>query len=219
MNFGTNCNTVCYVWYIADSQPKVLIDAGARAAMYTERELCETDLISVEDGLGKLGLKPGDIDIVIVTHLHWDHIALSHLYKKAEFIVQKKELDYARNPHPIDAFLYDKHMFESLDMRVIDGEKEIIPGLSVFPTPGHSPGGQSVEIDTVAGKAIITGFCSTVSTFVQTEAMKRRGWEVAVPSIHVDVREVYNSALKVKSRADIIIPIHDPTFIKKETVP
>jgi len=122
-------------------------------------------------------------------------------------------------PHPLDTHLYDKRMFESLDLEVIDGQKKIIPGVSVFPTPGHSPGGQSVEIDTVAGKAIITGFCCTIGTFTQTEEMKRKGWEVSAPLIHDDVREVYDSALQVKHRADIIIAVHDPTFVEKETVP
>jgi len=71
----------------------------------------------------------------------------------------------------------------------------------------------------VAGKAIITGFCCTLSTFAQTEAMKRKGWEVLVPLIHNDVQEAYDSVLRVKHRADIIIAIHDPTFVEKEQIP
>ncbi len=214
MNFGTSCKSVYYVWYIEGSRPKTLVDAGAKALGRARNELT-----SVEDGLAKLGLKPADIEIVIVTHLHSDHIALGHLYKKAKFIVQKKELDYARNPHPIDASIYDRRMFENLDLEVIDGEKEIIPGVSVFLSPGHSPGGQSVEVNTSAGKVIAPGFCCHLSTFAQTEAMKRRGWEVTAPLVHHDVREAYDSVLKVKHRADIIIALHDPTFLEKETIP
>jgi len=219
MNRGTSCNAVCYVWYIENSQPKTIVDAGVRASMFTERGTSETDLISVEDGLKKLGLKPEDIGIVIVTHLHFDHIALGHLYKKAKFIVQKRELDYARNPHPMDATLYNRNTFEGLNIEVIDGDKEIFPGVSVFLTPGHTPGGQSVEVNTAAGKAIITGFCCSLSTFMQTEEMKRRGWEVGAPSIHNDVREAYDSVLKVKRTADIIIAQHEPTFVGKELIP
>ncbi len=76
-----------------------------------------------------------------------------------------------------------------------------------------------MEINTAAGKAIITGFCCQLSTFVQTEAMKARGWEVTVPLIHHDVLEAYDSVLKVKRRADIIIAPHDPVFVGKETIP
>ncbi len=219
MNFGTTCNMVCYVWYIEGSQPKTLVDAGATAATFAKISVPERDLISVEDGLAKLGLKPEDIEIVIVTHLHSDHIAMGYLFKKAKFIVQKKELDYAQKPHPIDAHHYDRSTFEGLNLEVIDGPREIISGVSVFPTPGHTPGGQSVEVSTAAGKAIITGFCCTLDTFVQTEVMKHRGWEVTAPLIHHDVREAYDSVLGVKRRADIIIATHDPKFVGQETIP
>jgi N-acyl homoserine lactone hydrolase len=219
LNIGTKCNSAIYVWYIEGSQPKILVDSGVTASYYAGKPFITRDLISVEDGLRKLGLTPEDIKIVIITHLHFDHVSLAYLYKKAKFIVQKRELDYARNPHPIDALFYDSSAFEGLNFEVIDGDKEIIPGVSVLLTPGHTPGGQSVEIETIAGKAIITGFCSQMSTFTQTEEMRQMGWEVAAPGLHQDVREAYDSVLKVKRRASIIIPLHDPAFITKEVIP
>jgi glyoxylase-like metal-dependent hydrolase (beta-lactamase superfamily II) len=216
---GTICNTACYIWYIETLEGNILVDAGANASTFTEKGTPETDIISAEDGLDRLGLKLEDIDIVIVTHLHCDHIALSHLYTKAKFIIQKSELNYARNPHPIDADLYDRASFEDLNWEVIDGDSEIVPGISVFLTPGHSPGGQSIEVSTPAGRVVITGFCCTLNTFAQNQEMKRRGWEVTAPLIHHDVREIYNSVLKVKQRADIILALHDPMFIGKEKIP
>ncbi len=214
MNFGTSCRSVSYVWYIEGSQPKTIVDAGMKPVGGFGNELT-----SLEDGFAKLGLSPEDIGIVIVTHLHFDHIALGHLYRQAKFFVQKRELDYARNPHPIDAALYDRSTFEGLDLEVVDGERRIIPGVSVFLSPGHSPGGQSVEVTTTAGKVITPGFCCHLSTFSQTEAMKRWGWEVAAPLIHHDVREAYDSVLRVKRTADIVLALHDPAFVAKERIP
>lgn len=216
---GTISNTACYVWLIENQSPKILVDAGARAATFTKRGTPEKDLLLVEDGLAKFGLTPEDIDIVIVTHLHCDHIALGYLYKNAKFIVQQRELEYAQNPHPIDADLYERSTFEDLNWEVIDGDREIVPGVSVSLTPGHSPGGQSVEVNTLSGKAIITGFCCTLNTFNQTPEMKRRGWEVTTPLIHNDVRVAYDSVLKVKNKADIILALHDPLFIEKNQIP
>jgi N-acyl homoserine lactone hydrolase len=213
------CNTACYIWYIENSGAKILVDAGDNAADFLAKGATETDIISVEDGLGKHDLKPDDIDIVIVTHLHCDHIALAHLFKNARFIVQKRELEYALNPHPIDAVFYDRSFFNGLNWEAIDGDKEIVPGISVLYTPGHSPGGQSVEISTSAGKAIITGFCSTLGTFSPTKEMKRRGWEVTIPLIHHDALQTYNSVLLVKHRADIILPLHESAFILKDAIP
>ena len=173
----------------------------------------------MENGLAKIGLTPEDIDIVILTHLHGDHTELASLYRKAKFIVQRKELEYAQHPHPIDAELYDNRYFESLDFDIIDGDANINSGISVFLTPGHTPGGQSVQIHTALGEAIITGFCCSMDTFKQTEEMKRRGWEVSVPLIHHDVRDAYDSVLKVKQKADIILSLHDPEYIGRKTVP
>jgi glyoxylase-like metal-dependent hydrolase (beta-lactamase superfamily II) len=217
--FGGICNTACYIWLIKSKSGNILVDAGSDASTFTARGTPETDIISVEDGLRKLGCAPQSIDIVIVTHLHCDHIALGYLYNKAKFVVQKRELEYAQNPHPIDAVLYDQSYFNGLNWEVIDGDKEVVPGISVLLTPGHSPGGQSVEINTSAGKAIITGFCAAQNTFVPTREMEQRGWEITIPLIHHDALQTYNSVLNVKRRADIIIPLHDPAFIKRVTIP
>lgn len=217
MNIGKECNSACYIWYIEGSQLKILVDAGATASMYEEKGIPETDLISVEDGLSRFGLKPTDIDVVIITHLHFDHIALGYLYKNAKFIVQKKEVNYARHPHPVDARYNDSKLFNDLNLEIIDGEKEIATGITVFTTPGHTPGGQSVEISTLRGKAVIPALCY-LDNFEQSEEMKNRGWEVTPPSIHHDSSEAYDSLIKIKNRADIILPLHDPIFITKETI-
>ena len=139
-NFGQTCKNACYAWYLKGSGPKILVDTGARGSTFRERGAAEIDLITMEDGLANLGLTPEDIDIVILTHLHGDHTELGSLYKKAKFIVQKKELEYALHPHPIDADLYVKSYFESLNFDIIDGEVKINSGISVFLTSGSYPG-------------------------------------------------------------------------------
>jgi len=213
MNVGTKSGSVMYTWYIEGPQPKILVDCGGRASTLREKGYPSEEIQSVEAGLDRLGLRPAAIDIIIVTHLHGDHIELGHLYKNAQFIVQKKELDYACHPHPWDAFFYEGVDFDDFNFQVIDGDAKIAPGVSVFLTPGHTPGGQSVVVNTASGKAIITGFCCVKETFVQTEQMRRRGWEVGAPGLHQDVREVYDSVLKVKRMADVIVPLHDPAFL------
>jgi glyoxylase-like metal-dependent hydrolase (beta-lactamase superfamily II) len=218
-NFGVTINTACYAWYLSGSKQKILVDTGGRAATFREKGAEETDIISVEDGLAKLGVRPEEIDIVIITHLHCDHVELAYLYKNARFIVQKKELDYARHPHPLDADFYVPRYWENIKFDIIDGDMKIEPGLSVFLSPGHSPGGQSVEIKTASGTAVIPGFCCVGDTFKQTPAMKHRGWEVTIPLIHQNAQETYDSALKVKKKADIILSLHGPEYIGVEKVP
>ena len=95
-----------YIWYIEGPREKIIVDAGSLPTAMNPQPLrfppsdkpSET-IQSLEEGLSKVGLKPEDIDTVIVTHLHGDHIHLARKYKKAKFIIQKAELEFARNPH------------------------------------------------------------------------------------------------------------------------
>ena len=212
MNLGTKVNVGHYVWYIEGSDPKAIVDTGARDYMFTERGLAGNKIISVEDGLARIGLHPEDIGFVILTHLHFDHVALGNLYKNAKFFVQKRELEYAKNPHVLDAHFYEAKYFENIDLKVIEGNNVILPGIEVFLTPGHSPGGQSVEINTEEGKAIITGFCCSMDNFLQTDMMKQRGMLEARNREQAFI-------LAIKKRADIILPVHDAGFINTERIP
>jgi N-acyl homoserine lactone hydrolase len=210
-----------YVWYIEGSQPKILVDAGATAEMYPGQGFPQENIQSLEDGLGKLGLKPNDIEIVILTHLHWDHIALAPRFTNAEFIVQKAELDFARNPHPASAMTgdYSSKIFNDLRLRVIEGDREIIDGVKLFLTPGHSPGGQSVAVKTPKGLAVITGFCCTLANFNPPRYIKEEGFPVVTTGLHLDIRQAYDSGLKVKQIADIILPLHECSFVDKDRIP
>ena len=158
VDFGQTVEVGYYVWYIEGPRQKIVVDAGVTAAILQAAGLTgRRDIQSLEEGLGKLDLKPGDIDIVIATHLHHDHISLAHSFTKAKFVVQQKELEEARNPHPIWARTYGlQKEFGDLNYEVIEGDKEIAEGVRVICTPGHTPGTQSVVIETADGLAVIT---------------------------------------------------------------
>ncbi len=217
-NIGCKGPSACYIWYLEGSDPITIIDAGAQAEHYTNPEFPMSDLISLEEGLQRYGLTPGDVKQVIVTHLHFDHIALSRKYSNAIFIVQNKEMIFAKNPHVFLSVDYNPEYFSGLNCRLLEGDQEVMPGVKVLLTPGHSLGGQSVAVATRKGQAIITGFCAQMSTFIQTSAMKARGLEVAAAGLHIDCREVYDSALRVKLAADVIVPVHDPMFMEMDRI-
>ena len=130
-----------------------------------------------------MGLRPQDIDIIILTHLHEDHIQLARRYPKARFIVQKSELEFARNPHPVQAFCYLKDPFDDVNFQVIEGDKEIVDGVRVMLTPGHSAGAQSIVVETAQGRAMITGFCCIRTNF---KPPRELGIPVIPPGILLD---------------------------------
>jgi glyoxylase-like metal-dependent hydrolase (beta-lactamase superfamily II) len=220
---GQKVDTAQYIWYIEGPTKKIIVDTGDTAEELASRGLTgKKDLQLPEDALGKLGLKPSDIDIVIVTHLHPDHIALAHKYTRAKFIVQRRELAEALYPHPIGAPTYKPFNksfkpYENLNYEVIEGDKEIVDGIKVLLTPGHTPGTQSVAIETVNGLAVIFGGCTVMENFYPTKVVREK-WPLIVSGILYNPVEAYDSMVRIKEMAKIIIPIHAADFVNKETV-
>jgi glyoxylase-like metal-dependent hydrolase (beta-lactamase superfamily II) len=115
----------------------------------------------LEDGLGQLGVRAEDIDIVIDTHLHFDHAGgntfvnaggeLQLSFPKARYIVQRGEWVYATHTNERTAGSYFPHNFAPVAAAdrfdFVDGEREIVWGVRVIPTPGHTPFHQSVLIE------------------------------------------------------------------------
>ncbi len=115
----------------------------------------------LEDSLGKLGVDPRDVMMMIDTHLHFDH-AGGNTYRDAEgqvrltfprarYVVQRAEYHWATTPNERTAASYFAHNFvpvmESGRLELVQGEVEILPGITLMPTPGHTPGHQSVRLD------------------------------------------------------------------------
>lgn len=119
---------------------------------------------TVFGGLNALGLTPEDIDIVINTHLHYDHAgrntdsSFKPTFPNARYFVQKQEIEEAQNPHERNHASYFPVLWEPLlesgDMEILDGETEILPGLNVIPMPGHNLGMQVVHLSS-EGKSLI----------------------------------------------------------------
>lgn len=229
MNYEKDVDVITYSWYIKGTNKNMIVDTGApKEIILKSRPVCE-DIFSFEDALEKVSLKPEDIDIVIQTHLHYDHCANTHKCVNAKVIVQESELKFALAPHPLMAKSYDRELISKLKFNIIHGDKNIDDGIELLYTPGHSPGSQSVAIETAEGKAIITGFCCNKDCFEMPKdisgytfediAALEALWPVRAPGIHTDALQAFDSALRIKGLADILIPIHDPMFEKVEKIP
>jgi N-acyl homoserine lactone hydrolase len=103
---------------------------------------------SAADALAELDMTPGDIGLVINTHLHFDHCGQNAVFPRAAFYVQRAELSRAKRESPE---LYDWFDFMNAQFELLDGDTEVLPGLSVIATPGHTAGHQSVVIQSAGG--------------------------------------------------------------------
>jgi len=111
---------------------------------------------SVADALADLDMSPADIGLVINTHLHFDHCGQNAVFKHAPVYVQRAELSRAERESPE---LYEWFGFMNARFELLDGDAEILPGLSVLATPGHTEGHQCVvvaEADMLIGDAAYT---------------------------------------------------------------
>ncbi|HYY10885.1 MAG TPA: N-acyl homoserine lactonase family protein [Kineosporiaceae bacterium] len=101
------------------------------------------------------GFDPAAVDVVVNTHLHFDHCGGNHLFAGRPTYVQRRELDDARTQEVytirewVDA--------PGVEYVPVDGEHELLPGVRLVPAPGHTPGSQIVVVETAAGPVVIAG--------------------------------------------------------------
>lgn len=208
---GMKIKAPTVMWYLKGTKENIIVDTGPsdpeQAALYhhpMERSKEQTIL----GALASVGLKPDDVKIVINTHLHWDHVYGNSLFKQAEFIIQKKELEYAENPLPCHYVFYETKLetqpFRSVmdKYRIIDGDIQLTDDVSLIHIPGHTPGMQGVVIET--GKRRVILAADAIPLFENWEA------DPPIPSgIHYDLASYYQSFAKIQRLGGQVLPGHD----------
>jgi len=96
--------------------------------------------------LAELGLRPADVDILVCTHFDTDHAGFHDAFPQAELIVQRAHYEQARGGHPRFAATRSHWDARTLHYRLIDGDSELLPGLTLIETSGHATGHQSVLV-------------------------------------------------------------------------
>lgn len=223
-DYGSTYTIPIYCWYIEGGEQKILVDTGEMSPIQSEEreQNIGGKIYTFEQGLSQWGLEPADIDIVIHTHLHNDHCENDYKCENARFYVHEKELEQIHNPHPLD-FRYLEDYIEDVEEReqitTVTGNMEIVPGIQVIHTPAHTAGGLTVLVDTVEGKAAITGFCVIMENFFPPKQITAMEMEVIPPGTSVNTYAAYDILREIKELADILIPLHEPRFAAVETIP
>ncbi|MEN3043791.1 MAG: MBL fold metallo-hydrolase [Candidatus Hydrothermales bacterium] len=147
----------------------VLVDNGT-GNKYSEKEIDIYGIKLKSDPFKPYGIKKEDITHVILTHLHFDHAGgsteyingnLKITYPNATYFVQKKEFEDAINPNERTKASYRREDFEPLynenKIKLLEGDTEILKGIKVINTGGHTEGHQVVLIENKGEKAIYFG--------------------------------------------------------------
>ncbi len=201
-DYGQRILLPIYIFLIKGADRTILVDTGLEQVVVPDdiKAACDFPIYDFEEALGTEGLTPESVDMVIHTHLHNDHCENDYKCTNATVYVQRSELDFLLDPHPLDHRYYPDVLDES-NVTPLDGDAELMDGISVIHSPGHSVGGQSVSIRTRKGNAIITGFCCNEKNFPDIGP-------AVTPGVHINAIDAYQSAQKIKTQADILIPLH-----------
>lgn len=202
---------------------KIVIDTGhghkygEKYATQQRLERPQGDLVA---GLARCGVRPEDVDLVICTHLHGDHAggntrydesgALVPTFPNADYVVQRREYEDAMRPNERTAATYHRMNYEPLvqsgQMRLLDGDRELLPGITGVVTPGHTPAHMSVMLVSGGQHALFT--CDMASYSIHFE---RLGWMTAFdvePLVTLETKRRWQQ-WALEHDALLIFP-HDP---------
>lgn len=224
---GRDCGKIVrvpvYSLLLETEQGFVVIDTGLNTdgienpgEIWGERARTIPPVLVPEDDirfrLKEIGVEAKDVRYVINTHLHWDHTGGNRFFEKAVFLVQKAEYRFALWPdHDMRLSYMRNHFDVGVDYQLLEGDHELMPGIRIIMTPGHTPGHQSVFITMAEGRKIIAAG-DAVYTWENIN-------EVIPPGNCWNSREAISSLHKIRTiqqlTGAIVLPSHDPNFWKK----
>ena len=136
---------------VRDGKRTVLIETGIGSKLNENTQSIYKNQARLMKSFEEAGVAPDEIDIVINTHLHFDHCGWNTRYRdgkavatfpRAKYYVQKGELEHAHEQHERDrvSYMTDNYdpLVESGQMTLLEGDAEIAPGISVRVFPGHT---------------------------------------------------------------------------------
>jgi len=167
VTLATNCLLV------RTPEANILIEAGVGPKLSDK----ERDIYGYERepglpaSLAEMGLRPEDIDLVVMSHLHFDHCGalvtpgrdgeLTPLFPRAKHVVQARELQAWRQPDPRSKPSYKPEnlgiLEESNRLLVVDGDATVAPGVRVRVTGGHTAGHQAIYVTDQEQTVVFTG--------------------------------------------------------------
>lgn len=211
-----------FFWLLRSGGETVLVDTGF--APEAGRRRGRTCLAAPVEALRRLGVEPGSVSTIVVTHLHYDHTGNLPAFPGAELIVPRRELEFWTSPmaqrfqfassaetSEID---YVRRAAAAGRVRLIDGTEEILAGVTAIVVGGHSPGQQVTVVTGQGGPIVLT---SDAAHFYE-ELERDRPFAVIA-----DLGQCYAAFDLIKGLAAqpgaVLVPGHDPQVMRRFAAP
>jgi glyoxylase-like metal-dependent hydrolase (beta-lactamase superfamily II) len=201
-----------YFWVIKGDSKTLIVDCGVAPSLAQQMQF--QGYVNPVHALARMDVEASQVQTVVMTHMHFDHVNGAELFPKATFYVQKKEFNFwMKDPvakKPPFLMLADpagnSHLarLEGTEKLIlIEGDQEVLPGIELLLAPGHTPGLQAVAVNTARGTAIVGSACAHIF----------RNYEEEIPSCFIaDMVSWMKTYDKLKSRVsspDLLFPGHD----------
>jgi N-acyl homoserine lactone hydrolase len=179
------------VTFIQSGKMKLLVDTGSFG-----------DQLELIKRLGQIGIAPEDIDTVILTHFHFDHVINAHLFPRATYLLSRVEAEYVTSGAGDWAVpeYYFPYLEKTGRLQLIGPETAVGEGLRMIPTPGHTPGLMSLHIEhELIPSTLIAS--DAVKNFVELQTGEAAmAWDTNVSKKTIEY---------IKERVNRVIPGHD----------
>lgn len=193
----------CYCYVATDGSSTILVDTGPdRSTSAAAGLVINGDTAAqLAGGLRSAGIAPQDVDLIVHTHLHYDHMQNDLAFPRAQVVVQETELTWATSPQGGPFYVGVGELAAALGDRLapIGGQSEILPGVTALPNGGHTPGHQSVLITTASGDVCVCGDIVSLHANLTT-----------IGSVCPDVAATEVFLTRARRSAWEMIPSHEP---------
>jgi glyoxylase-like metal-dependent hydrolase (beta-lactamase superfamily II) len=151
------------------------------------------------------GVRTADVDHVVMSHAHWDHVQNIDLFENADLMIHPDERRYAHRPHRNDWATprWTGAAIETVRITEVGDGQQLAPGVKVVDVPGHSPGSIALAVETEQGLACLTG---DALHFAQVALTKKN------PLVFWNDDLATKSIERMVGMADVMYPGHDQPF-------
>ncbi len=201
-----------FVWLILGGPRPILVDTGFLEDDARARGI--RNYVSPAAMVGRAGVKPADVPIALITHLHYDHWAGHSLFPNAEFWIQQDEVAFWTGPFGsttafrqsanVDALARLVTLNYAQRIRIVHGDRQVVPGITLHRVGGHTAGLQIVTVETARGPVVLTSDASHFYRNVET------GQPVQIITSLPEMLAAFDTINALAGPQRLIVAGHDP---------
>jgi glyoxylase-like metal-dependent hydrolase (beta-lactamase superfamily II) len=206
-----------YIFAIRGGGETIIVDCGCAPELARERNLA--GYVNPVEILKRIDIIAGEVKYLVATHIHFDHISGIELFPRATIFVQEKEFNFwVKDPmaerapfrHVTDpvANCYLASLEGKERLRLVNGDKEVLPGIELMLCPGHTIGLQTVAVNTGKGIAIIGSDAAHLFSSFRTDIPS------AIITDMIAWMKTYDKIRAKASSIDLIFPGHDVALLE-----